>query len=68
MGAAGKTTIAAFDTAGGALRYPEVANDRLLRKPLVEQSSMDSAGATATAGNDSVLLMGGFREYLIVDR
>ncbi len=62
------TAIAAFETAGGALRYPEVGNDRLLRKPLFEHSALDSPGATATAGNDSVLLVGDFRQYLIVDR
>jgi HK97 family phage major capsid protein len=62
------TAISSFETAGGALRYPEVSNDRLLRKPLFEHSAMDAPGATATADNDAVLLVGDFRNYLVVDR
>ena len=62
------TAIGAFELANGGLRYPEVADGRLLRKPFLEHSGMETAGTTATAGNDSVLLAGDFKQYLIADR
>lgn len=64
------TAIGAFETSGGSLRYPEINGTpaRLLRKPFFEHSGMEAAGAGATAGNDSVLLAGDFKQYLIADR
>lgn len=67
------TTLAmqAFETSGGALRYPELKENpaRLLTTPYFVHSAMTSAGGTATAGNDNVLLAGDFgRGYLIADR
>ncbi|HEX6254374.1 MAG TPA: phage major capsid protein [Euzebyales bacterium] len=62
-------TINSFETAGGSLRFPEVANDRLLRRPLNEASHLDTPGDTASAGNDNVLLYGDFQAgYVVADR
>lgn len=56
-------TIGSFETANGSLRYPEVANGQLLRKPLNELSDM-AAGPTG-----STLLYGDFQAgFVIVDR
>lgn len=60
--------IQAFETAAGSKVFPEVQNDKLLRKPLLEASFMKTAGATPAAGNDDVLLYGDFSNYVIVDR
>jgi HK97 family phage major capsid protein len=62
--------VGAFETTGGSLRYPEINGTpaTLLRKPFHEHSGMETAGTTATAGNDSVLLLGAFDQYLVVDR
>lgn len=60
--------IGGFETAAGARRYPEVSDGRLLNRPLNEASYMDTAGATALAGNDSTLLYGDFSKYVIADR
>ena len=61
-------TIGSMQTANGSLRFPEVANDRLLRKPLNEASELDSAGDSAGAGNDLVMVYGDYSQYLIADR
>jgi HK97 family phage major capsid protein len=62
--------VGGFETTAGALRYPEINGTppTLLRKPFREHSAMNKAGDTATAGNDNVLLLGDFRNYLIADR
>lgn len=62
--------IGAFETTAGALRYAEINGtpSTLLRKPLYEHSGMNKAGDTAAAGNDNVLLLGDFSQYLVVDR
>lgn len=62
--------IGAFETTGGSLRYPEINGtpSTLLRKGFHEHSGMSTAGAVATAGNDNVLLLGSFDQYLVVDR
>ena len=60
--------IGSFETANGALRYPETGSGRLLNRPLSEASHMATAGATTGAGNDAVLLYGDFQQFLIVDR
>ena len=62
--------VGAFETTAGALRYPEINGSppRLLRKPFHEHSAMNKVGDTATAGNDNVLLLGDWRNYLIADR
>jgi HK97 family phage major capsid protein len=58
---------AAFETTAGALRYPEVANDRLLRKPLNELSNMDGAIDAAATATNHVLLYGDFSNFVIAD-
>lgn len=62
--------VGAFETSGGSLRYPEINGTppTLLRKPFYEHSGMTVAGGTASAGNDNVLLLGDFKQYLIADR
>ena len=51
-------TFAQFETTNGALKFPEIANDRLLRKPLHELSNMDGAINAAATANNYVLLIG----------
>jgi HK97 family phage major capsid protein len=53
----------------GPLRFPDVDSGKLLRRPINELSTMDTAGAAASAGNDYVLAYGSFRDaFLIADR
>jgi len=59
---------ASLETTAGNLRFPEMANGTLLRKPFHECSELDGAGDTAAAGNDNVAVYGDFSNYLIVDR
>jgi HK97 family phage major capsid protein len=61
-------STASFETTSGSLRFPEVANNEFLRKPLLEASALKTAGSTAGAGNDPVLLYGAFESFVIVDR
>lgn len=61
-------SIGSFETTNGALRFPEVGNDRLLRKPLNEASALDSVGDTAAAGNDNVAVYLDPSEFVIVTR
>ena len=61
-------TIGSFETSNGSLRFPEVATGRLLNRPLLEASTLDTAGTTAAAGNDNVILYGDFNQFVIVDR
>lgn len=61
-------TFAQFETTAGALKFPEVRSDQLLRKPLFELSNMDgSINAAATASN-YVLAYGDWSNFVIVDR
>lgn len=60
-------TIGSLETTNGNLRFPEVADGRLLRRPLVEASGLDSRTTTVGAGDD-VVLYGDFKQFVIVDR
>jgi HK97 family phage major capsid protein len=61
-------TLRQFETTNGALAFPEIESDRLLRHPLNEVSNMDpSFDITATASN-YLLIYGDFQEFVIVDR
>lgn len=61
-------TIGAFETTNGALRFPEVADGQLLRKPLHELSDMDGSINAVVTANNYVLLYGDFRNFVIADR
>lgn len=61
-------TIGAFETTNGALRYPEVSQGQLLRKPLNEISNMDGSINAAATGNNYLLVYGDFTNFVIVDR
>jgi HK97 family phage major capsid protein len=62
-------TFAQFETTNGALKFPEIANDRLLRKPLHELSNMDGSINAAATANNYLMAYGDFREgFVIVDR
>jgi HK97 family phage major capsid protein len=55
-----------FETAAGARLFPEIADGRLLNRPLNELSNLDSViNATQT---NKVLLYGDFDKFVIVDR
>ena len=56
--------MAQFETAGGALQFPEVRDGRLLRKGLFENSSM----AVVTTVGALFLIYGDFSRFVIVDR
>ncbi|WP_053207356.1 phage major capsid protein [Jiangella muralis] len=60
--------IGAFETTNGALRYPEVSQGQLLRKPLNEISNMDGAVNAAATANNYLLVYGDFTNFVIVDR
>jgi HK97 family phage major capsid protein len=61
-------SIAQFETTNGALKFPEVGNDRLLRKPLNELSNMDGTYDAAATANNYILLYGDFSNFVIVDQ
>lgn len=61
-------SLASLETGNGALRFPELANGRLLRKPMNEASHMNGPGDTASAGNDNVALYGDYQQFVIVSR
>jgi HK97 family phage major capsid protein len=62
-------TLAQFETSNGALKFPEVGSDRLLRKPLHELSNMDGSINAAATANNYVLAYGDFGTgFVIVDR
>lgn len=62
-------TFAQFETTNGAIKFPEIANDRLLRKPLHELSNMDGSINAAATANNYLMAYGDFREaFTIVDR
>jgi HK97 family phage major capsid protein len=61
--------IGAFETTNGALRFPEVSQGQLLRKPLNELSNMDGAINAAATANNYVLVYGDFQAgFVIVDK
>jgi HK97 family phage major capsid protein len=62
--------IAQFETENGARVFPEVADGRLLRRPLHECSNMagaDEINPSATADN-LILAYGDWQNFVIVDR
>lgn len=61
-------TFAQFETTNGALKFPEIRDDRLLRKPLNELSNMDGSINAAATANNFVLAYGDFKNFVIVDR
>jgi HK97 family phage major capsid protein len=61
-------TLAALETTNGALRFPEIANGRLLNRPLIENSDMDGTINPAATASNFVLVYGDFNEYIIADR
>ena len=61
-------TFAQFETTNGALKFPEVRDDRLLRKPLHELSNMDGSINAAATANNYVLAYGDWSNFVIVDR
>jgi HK97 family phage major capsid protein len=61
-------TLAQLETTAGALRFPEIANGRLLGKPLHENSDMDGVINPAATEDNYPIVYGDFSEYFIVDR
>lgn len=61
-------TLSQFETAAGALKFPEIREGRLLNRPLNELSNMDAAINAAATENNYVLLYGDFDNFVIVDR
>lgn len=57
-----------FETTNGARKFPELDNDRLLRRPLHENSNMDDGFNAAVTADNYLLLVGDFRNFVIVDR
>lgn len=57
-----------FETTNGSKQFPELANDRLLRRAFNENSNMDGSWNTAATANNYVLLAGAFENFVIVDR
>lgn len=60
--------FAQFETAAGALKFPEIRDGRLLNRPLNELSNMDSTVNAAATENNFLLLYGDFSNFVIVDR
>lgn len=62
--------MAQMETSNGARVFPELNNDRLLRKPFNELSNMDGwSGVDPTVtGDNRILLYGDFQHFVIVDR
>lgn len=62
-------SLAAIETTNGALRFPEIGEGRLLRRPLDELSPMDGTINAAAAENNYALVYGDLRQaFVIVDR
>jgi HK97 family phage major capsid protein len=60
--------IDALETTNGAKRFPELADGRLLRKPVSECSGMDGAINAAATENNYALVYGDFSNgFVIVD-
>ena len=60
--------LAQLETSAGARVFPEIANGRLLNRPLIENSDMDGVINPAATEDNYCLLYGNFAEYAIVDR
>jgi HK97 family phage major capsid protein len=61
-------TMSQFETTAGARLFPEIADGRLLNRPLNELSNMDGSITTSGAVSNFVLLYGDFRNFVIADR
>lgn len=57
-----------FETANGAMQFPELADGRLLNRPLYENSAMDSTVTTTGAVSNYILAYGDWSKFVIVDR
>ncbi|MCL1869763.1 MAG: phage major capsid protein [Promicromonosporaceae bacterium] len=57
--------VGSFETANGALRFPEVSDGRLLHRGLTEDSNL-SADMTTTGSK--FMVYGDFRQYLVATR
>jgi len=60
--------IRQFETTGGALKFPELANGQLLGRPIRENSTMDSTVTTTGAVSNFILAYGEWKEFVIVRR
>jgi HK97 family phage major capsid protein len=60
--------LAQMETTSGSLQFPEIANDKLLCKPLHELSEMDGSINPAASADNLVLLYGSFEQYVVVTR
>lgn len=61
-------SMAQFETTNGSLRFPEIGQNMLLRKPLNELSTMDATIDVAVTASNYVLVYGDFAQFVIADR
>ncbi len=62
-------TLAQFETTGGSLKFPEISEGRLLRRPLNEVSNMDGLINPAATASNFVMAYGDWKAgFVIVDR
>ena len=59
---------AIMESANGARIFPEIRDGRLLNRPLVENSDMDSAINAAATEHNYVAVYGDFSHFIIADR
>lgn len=57
-----------FETTNGAKQFPELGNDRLLRRTVIENSDMDGSWNTAATADNFILCVGDFKEFIIASR
>lgn len=57
-----------FETTNGARKFPSLDDDRLLRRPVNENSNMDGTWSAAATADNFALVAGDFRNFVIVDR
>lgn len=57
-----------FETTNGAKKFPELDNDRLLRRSVVENSDMDGEWNVAATADNFILAVGDFKEFIIASR
>ncbi len=58
-----------FETTNGSKKFPELENNRLLRKPVYENSNMDGSFSAAATADNFLLAVGDWAQsYVIVDR
>jgi HK97 family phage major capsid protein len=60
--------IEMFETTNGSKMFPSIENDRLLRRPVHENSDMPDGWNTAVTADNRVLVAGDFQQFVIVDR